>query len=63
MATNYDFIEPLGQVKRWSSIQREKIDFNIPKLFQMYNKNMGGVDELDQSISLYRIATHGKKWW
>jgi hypothetical protein len=24
---------------------------------------MGGVDELDQSISLYRIAIHGKKWW
>ncbi|CAH2095727.1 unnamed protein product [Euphydryas editha] len=24
---------------------------------------MGGVDELDQSVSLYRIAVHGKKWW
>ncbi|CAB3241241.1 unnamed protein product [Arctia plantaginis] len=28
-----------------------------------YNKGMGGVDEMDQSISLYRIGIHGKKWW
>nr|XP_026496431.1 piggyBac transposable element-derived protein 2-like [Vanessa tameamea] len=63
IATNYDTIEPLGVVKRWSPVQRQKTDVNIPKLFQTYNKNMGGVDELDQSISLYRIAIHGKKWW
>lgn len=63
MATNYDTIEPLGAVKRWSSTQRQKIDVNIPKVFQSYNKHMGGVDELDQSISLYRIAVRGKKWW
>lgn len=24
---------------------------------------MGGVDEMDQSISLYRIGIHSKKWW
>lgn len=53
MATNYDNIEPLGVVKRWS--QRQKIDVNIPKVFQSYNKHMGGVDEMDHSISLYRV--------
>ncbi|CAH2102053.1 unnamed protein product [Euphydryas editha] len=63
MTTNYDTIEPLGVVKRWSPVQCEKINVSIPKLFQTCNKNMGGVDELDKSISLYRIAIHGKKWW
>lgn len=63
MATNYDTIEPLGTVKRWCPIKKEKADVAIPRLFQTYNKNMGGVDELDQSVSLYRIAVHGKKWW
>lgn len=63
MGTNYDTIEPLGTVKRWCSSKRQRTDVAIPHLFQNYNKNMGGVDELDQSISLYRIAVHGKKWW
>ncbi|XP_022827111.1 piggyBac transposable element-derived protein 3-like [Spodoptera litura] len=63
MATNYDAIEPFGTVKRWCPIKKDKTDVAIPRLFQTYNKNMGGVDELDQSISLYRVAVHGKKWW
>lgn len=63
MATNYDTIEPLGVVKRWSAVHREKTDVSIPKVFKTYNKNMGGVDEFDQSVSLYRIGIHGKKWW
>lgn len=24
---------------------------------------MGGVDQMDQSISLYRVSIRGKKWW
>jgi hypothetical protein len=63
MITNHDTAEPLGVAKRWCPTKREKVDVGIPRLFQNYNKGMGGVDELDQSISLYRIAIHGKKWW
>ena len=50
MATNYDTIEPLGIVKRWCSVKREKTDVAISCLIQNYNKNMGGIDKLDQSI-------------
>lgn len=63
MGTNYDFVNPLGNVKRWSSSERKKVDVNIPFVFQNYNKSMGGVDQADQSIALYRIAVRGKKWW
>ncbi|CAK1592870.1 unnamed protein product [Parnassius mnemosyne] len=63
IATNYDYFEPMGTVKRWCPEMRQKTDVRIPLLFENYNKGMGGVDELDQSISLYRIGIHGKKWW
>ncbi|CAH2108217.1 unnamed protein product [Euphydryas editha] len=42
--------------------KEEKVDVHTSHAFQNYNKSMGGVDELDQSISLYRIRIHGKKW-
>lgn len=63
MATNFDFIDPLGKVKRWCKTRKQKVDFNIPRMFLHYNNNMGGVDQMDQSISLYRVSIRGKKWW
>lgn len=63
MGTNFDDIEPLGKVKRWCKIRKQKVDVNILKMFVNYNKGMGGVDQMDQSISLYRISIKGKKWW
>lgn len=63
MATNYDSYEPVGTVKRWCPEKKQKADMKIPHLFQNYNRGMGGVDEMDQSIALYRIGIHGKKWW
>lgn len=63
MGTNYDSIQPLGKVKRWNPIEKKKTDVNIPHVFVSYNKGMGGVDQADQSISVYRTAIRGKKWW
>lgn len=63
MGTNFDTVLPLGKVKRWSATERQKVDVNIPHVFQRYNQGMGGVDQADQSISLYRTAIRGKKWW
>lgn len=36
MATNYDSIEPLSNVKRWSSAKKEKVDVSQPQLFRKY---------------------------
>lgn len=63
IGTNFDTVEPLGKVKRWCSTRKQKVDVDIPHVFQSYNKGMGGVDQMDQSLSLYRIAIKGKKWW
>ncbi|XP_056639371.1 piggyBac transposable element-derived protein 3-like [Diorhabda sublineata] len=63
MAKNYDSVEPLAQVKRWSSKRKEKMPVPQPQLFKNYNYRMGGVDLLDQGVNNYRIAIHSKKWW
>lgn len=63
MGSNYDYLEPLGKVKRWCNIKKQKVDVNIPRLFVNYNSGMGGVDQMDQSVSLYRVCIKGKKWW
>ncbi|XP_055911228.1 piggyBac transposable element-derived protein 3-like [Eupeodes corollae] len=63
MGTNYDFVHPLGKVKRWSTTEGRKTDVDIPFVFQNYNKGMGCVDQADQSVAVYRTAIRGKKWW
>lgn len=63
MATNYDTIEPLSKVRRWSKIQKSVIDVQQPRVFKNYNRGMGGVDLNDQSVNTYRIGIRGKKWW
>lgn len=63
MMTNYDSVQPLAKVKRWSKERKEKIDVPQPHLFASYNSAMGGVDLLDQSVNNYRVSIQGKKWW
>lgn len=56
-------IQPKTVVQRYSSIEKKRVDVPCPLVVAKYNKNMGGVDRMDQNISLYRIGIHGKKWW
>ena len=52
---------PYTQVKRWDSIQRNYIKINRSNCITEYNKHMGGVDSLDNQVSVYRIDVRGKK--
>ncbi|KAK9695841.1 Transposase IS4 [Popillia japonica] len=61
--SNYDTIEPLQKVKRWSKRQKQFIDVSQPLLYKTYNNRMGGVDLSDQSVTTYRIGIRCKKWW
>lgn len=63
VGTNFDGIEPLQSVKRWSRIQKSKVNIAQPHLISEYNAGMGGVDLHDQAISAYNIKFRGKKWW
>jgi len=61
--SNFDQIEPLSSVKRWPRQDNKKVSVPQPKMYETYNKNMGGVDNVDQNLATYRIAVRGKKWW
>lgn len=63
MITNFDTIEPMQKVKRWSKKDHRHVEVPQPHVYKTYNKRMGGVDLTDQSVNTYRIAIRGKKWW
>ena len=42
--------------------QKELKSFRRPEIIREYNQSMGGVDRLDQLISLYRTFIRTKKW-
>lgn len=63
MASNYSDVLPVGNVKRFSRKDKKHISLPIPRVFNEYNKYMGGVDLLDKQISLYRTRIRSKKWW
>jgi len=35
----------------------------IPQVVSVYNKQMGGKEEMTQNINAYRISIRSKKWW
>ena len=42
--------------------EKELKNFSRPEIIRTYNQSMGGVDRLDQLISLYRTFIRSKKW-
>ncbi|XP_037046510.1 piggyBac transposable element-derived protein 2-like [Bradysia coprophila] len=56
-------MKPVTPALRYSSVEKKKVEVPRPLVVTQYNKCMGGVDRMDQNVSLYRINIHGKKWW
>ena len=59
--------EPTGQhpmrtASRFCRKERKRITIDQPDMINAYNKNMGGVDRMDENISAYRINIRSKKW-
>lgn len=48
--------------QRWNRQTKRYINVPRPECIKLYNRNMGGVDQLDCSMSLYRCFTCWKKW-
>ena len=53
----------LRKAHRYVKAQNGRADIGQPQSIFQYNKGMGGVDRLDQSISSYMIGHHSKKLW
>lgn len=54
-------VEPIGRVKRYCD--KKKKDVDQPRCIVNYNRNMGGVDRLDQNVGCYRISIRLKRWY
>ena len=63
VASNAAPVFPLQTARRYSNKYKKIITVSQPRMIQVYNSGMGGVDRADQNISLYRISIRGKKWY
>ena len=54
-------LRPLKKVDRYSATEKKEIAVSMPNVLCMYNRHMGGVDRVDENISLYCIVIRGKK--
>ena len=61
--STYTGKEPMQYVKRFCHSAKEKVDIEQPNIIREYDKSMGSVDRMDQSIAAYMINLRSKKWW
>lgn len=55
--------EPQNRAKRWCKSTKTILEVDRPFCVQYYNKNMGGVDLMDQLLALYPLRRRNKKWY
>lgn len=63
LASNTLSAEPITMCKRFSKARRKDVQVQQPKIVKSYNKNMGGVDLLNQMICCYRTRIRIRKWY
>ncbi|XP_049797534.1 piggyBac transposable element-derived protein 3-like [Schistocerca nitens] len=56
VATNFDRVQPLRSVARFSREQKKRISVPQPNLLQSYNNHMGGIDRADQNTLQSKVA-------
>ena len=55
-------VVPVLTTKRYSMKDKSKVDIHHPNVINMFNKHMGGFDQMVKSIAKYRIGFRGNKW-
>lgn len=62
VASTCSSVQPLVSVKRYSGLEKRVLTVQCPQVITAHNKNMGGIDRMDENMSLYRIGIRGNKW-
>ncbi|XP_052737981.1 piggyBac transposable element-derived protein 3-like [Bicyclus anynana] len=62
VASNCTSADDTVFLKRWDKSCTGYIDVSAPKTIANYNRHMGGVDILDQSMEYYRTFIKTRKW-
>lgn len=62
LASSFLDIGEATAVARWDKTAKTYIDVPRPEIVKEYNLKMGGVDQLGQFVSTYRIFIRSRKW-
>uniref|UniRef100_A0A672KZ53 PiggyBac transposable element-derived protein domain-containing protein n=1 Tax=Sinocyclocheilus grahami TaxID=75366 RepID=A0A672KZ53_SINGR len=62
MASNFVGVGTMDEVQRWDKKQGRFLKVSRPEVVKLYNEAMGGVDLLNQLVSLYRTEIRSRKW-
>ncbi|XP_063596592.1 piggyBac transposable element-derived protein 3-like [Penaeus indicus] len=62
LASNEHSIQPVSTCQRWCKKEKRHLEVQRPRVVELYNSKMGGVDIIDQVISYYRSATRSAKF-
>ena len=55
--------ETMKRLRRYIKDQVGRVQIDQPNAISFYNKTMGGVDRMDQTVGAYMINIRSKKWW
>ena len=62
VGSNFESVFPLDTARRWDRTKKVYINVPRPALIASYNNNMGGTDQMGQSLSTYRPRIRNRKW-
>jgi Transposase IS4 len=54
---------PIQKVRRWDKSSKSYGEIDRPFIVDRYNRSMGGVDQLDAFVALYRFQLRSKRWY
>ena len=63
IGSNFDCDTPADTCQRWSAEIKERISVPRPQSITSYNTHMGGTDNMDQAINVYRPIIRNRKWY
>ena len=63
VGSNIASVEPVDGAKRWSQEKKEYVIVPRPHMITLYNKSMGGTDQMDQQLATYRPFIRNRKWY
>ena len=55
--------DPTVTAKRWFRVDKKVVEVNMPGLIKDYNKNMGFVDQIDQSSNCRGLELFNIEIW
>ena len=63
VGSNFQCDSPADECQRWSAVLKAKITVKRPNAIADYNKHMGGTDNMDQAINVYKPIIRNRKWY